>query len=94
VSPGAVVTLKVDYRTCNNPEGLVAIVHEFDPGTRGIKTCCEHGVIMHDGNQGVCVVSVDRYSINALAGKFVLLHEKLAEVRKKVKDGLFDKRKS
>ena len=37
VSPGAVVTLKVDYRTYYNPEGLVAIVYEFDPETGGLK---------------------------------------------------------
>ncbi len=37
VSPGAVVTLKVDYRTFYNPEGLVAIVYEFNPWTGGLK---------------------------------------------------------
>ena len=94
VSPGAVVTLKVDYRTFYNPEGLVAIVYEFNPRTGGIKTCCEHGVITHDGSQGVYVVAVDRYVLNAPAGTYIPLPEKLAEVRKKVEDGLFDERKS
>jgi len=94
VSTGAVVTLKVDYRTFYNPEGLVAIVYEFNPRTGGIKTCCEHGVITHDGSQGVYVVAVDRYMLNAPAGTYIPLPEKLAEVRKKVEDGLFDERKS
>ena len=94
VSPGAVVTLKVDYRTFYNPEGLVAIVYEFNPRTGGIKTCCEHGVITHDGSQGVYVVAVDRYVLSAPAGTYIPLPEKLAEVRKKVEDGLFDERKS
>jgi hypothetical protein len=94
VSPGAVVTLKVDYRTFYNPEGLVAIVYEFNPRTGGIKTCCEHGVITHDGSKGVYVVAVDSYVLNAPSGMYVPLPEKLAEVRKKVEDGLFDEKKS
>ncbi len=36
VSPGAVVTLKVDGRTYYNPEGLVAIVYQVNPRTGGI----------------------------------------------------------
>ena len=92
VSPGAVVTLKVDYRTYYNPEGLVAIVYEFKPWTGGIKTCCEHRIITHDGSQGVYVVAVDKYVLNAPAGKYAPLPEKLAEVCKKVEDGLFDKK--
>ena len=31
VSPGTVVSLQVDYRTCYNPEGLVAIVYDVQP---------------------------------------------------------------
>jgi hypothetical protein len=94
VSTGAVVTLKVDYRTFYNPEGLVAIVYKFNPRTGGIKTCCEHGVITHDGSKGEYVVAVDRYVLNAPAGTYIPLPEKLAEVRKKVEDGLFDVKKS
>ncbi len=37
---------------------------------------------------------VDRYSINAPAGTFVPLPEKLAEVHKKVEGGLFDAKKA
>ena len=83
----------MDYRTFYNPEGLVAIVYEFNTRTGGIKTCCEHGVITHDGSKGLYVVAVDRYVLNAPAGMYVPLPEKLAEVRKKVEDGLFDKKK-
>jgi hypothetical protein len=94
VSPGAVVTLKVDGRTYYNPEGLVAIVYQVSPWAWGIKTCCEHGVITHDGSAGVYDVPVARYSINAPAGTVVPLPEKLAEVCKKVEDGLFDAKKA
>ena len=51
-------------------------------------------VITHDGSQGVFVVAVDRYMLNAPAGTYIPLPEKLAEVRKKVEDGLFDVKKS
>jgi hypothetical protein len=52
ISPGAVVTLQVDYRTCYNPEGLVAIVFDVQPRTGGVRVCCQHGVITHDGGKG------------------------------------------
>ena len=52
ISPGAMVTLQVDYRTHYNPEGLVAIVFDVQPRTGGIKVCCQHGVITHDGGKG------------------------------------------
>jgi hypothetical protein len=52
ISPGALVTLQVDYRTHFNPEGLVAIVFDVQPRTGGIKVCCQHGVITHDGGKG------------------------------------------
>jgi hypothetical protein len=94
VSPSAVVTLKVDGRTYYKPEGLVTIVYQVNPRTGGIKTCCEHGIITHDGSVGVYDVPGDRYSINAPASTFVPLTEKLAEVRKKVEDGLFDAKKA
>ncbi len=94
VSPGAVVTLKVDGRTYYKPEGLVAIVYQVNPRTGGIRTCCEHGVITHDGSEGVFDMPFDRYSIKAPAGTFVPLPDKLAEVRKKVEDGLYDAKKA
>jgi len=52
VAPGAVVSLQVDHRTHYNPEGLVAIVYAVQPQTGGIKVCCQHGVITHDGSKG------------------------------------------
>jgi hypothetical protein len=94
VSPGAVVIPKVDGRTYYNPEGLVAIVYQLNPRTGGIRSCCEHGIITHDGSAGVFDVPFDRYSIKAPAGTFVPLPDKLTEVRKKVEDGLFDAKKA
>ena len=84
VSPGAVVTLQVDYK------GLVATVYAVLPKTGGVKVCCEHGVITHDGSKGVYWVPADKYSMNAPAGMYLPLPEKLAEVWKKVEYGLFD----
>ena len=47
-TPGAVVTLKVDYRTHSHVQGLIGIVFDVKP-TGGIKVCCEHGIITHSG---------------------------------------------
>jgi hypothetical protein len=94
VLPGAVVTLQVDYGTNYNPEGLFAIVFAVQPKSGGIKVCCEHGVITHDGSKGVYWVPADKYSIKAPVGLFVPLPDKLAEVCKKVKDGLYEEKRS
>jgi uncharacterized protein YbjQ (UPF0145 family) len=50
-APGAVVTLKVDYRTHSHAQGLIAIVYDVK-ATGGILFCCEHGVITHSGTSG------------------------------------------
>ena len=89
ISPGAVVTLQVDYRTHYNPEGLVAIVYAVQPRTGGIKVCCQHGVITHDGGKGDYWVPADKYIVKAPVGTFLPLPDDLAQVRKMVEDGLF-----
>ncbi len=77
------VTLKVDYRTQYNPEGLIAIVYDVMP-TGGIHVCCKHGVITHDGSNGDYWAGADLYSIKASAGMFIPLPDKLAKVRQMV----------
>ena len=44
--PGALVTLKVDYRTHSHAQGLFAIIFDVKK-TGGILVCCNHGVITH-----------------------------------------------
>jgi hypothetical protein len=90
VSPGAVVSLQVDYRTHYNPEGLVAIVYDVQPRTGGIKVCCQHGVITHDGGKGDYWVPADKYILKAQVGMFLPLPDDLAQVRKTVEDGIFN----
>ncbi len=65
-APGAVVSLKVDYRTHSHAQGLLAIIYRAKE-TGGILVCCEHGVIMHSGTKADYWVPVDAYSIIAKA---------------------------
>ncbi len=44
VSPGAVITLKVDYRVHSHAYGLLGIVYQVKD-TGGVLVACEHGVI-------------------------------------------------
>ena len=90
VSPGCVVSLKVDYRAHYNPEGLVAIVYDVQPNTGGIKVCCEHGVITHDGAKGDYWVPADKYIIKAAVGIALPLPENLARVCNQVQEGKFN----
>jgi hypothetical protein len=52
------------------------------------------GVITHDGSKGVYWVPADKYSMNAPAGMYLPLPEKLAEVWQKVEDGFVDEKMS
>jgi hypothetical protein len=72
-----VVSLQVDYRTCFNPEGLVAIVYDVQPRSGGIKVCCQHGVITHDGGKEDYWVPADKYVIKAPVGMFLPLLDNL-----------------
>ncbi len=49
--PGAVVTLKVDYRTHSYAQDLIAIIFDIKK-TGGTLVCCNHGVITHSGTKG------------------------------------------
>jgi hypothetical protein len=88
-TPGAVVTLKVDYRTHSHAQGLIGIVFDVKP-TGGIKVCCEHGIITHSGGPGVYWVPADKYVVRAQADDFFPLTEELYTVRDLVLDGKFN----
>ena len=88
VAPGAVVTLKVDYRTHSHAQGLMGIVFDTKP-TGGIKVCCDHGIITHSGGPGVYWVPVDKYVVRATPEEFIPIPDELATVRKLVLDGKF-----
>jgi hypothetical protein len=87
-----VVTLQVDYRTCYNPEGFVAIVFDVQPRTGGVRVCCQHGVITHDGGKGDNWVPADKYVVQAPVGTYLGLPDDLRDVHKMVEDGLFIER--
>ncbi len=90
VAAGAVVSLQVNYRTHSNPEGLVAIVYDVNPKMGGIKVCCQHGVITHDGGKCDYWVPADKYVIRAPVGMLMPLPDDLAIIRKMVQEGVFD----
>jgi len=90
VGPGAVVTLKVDYRTHYNPEGLIAIVYDFRRDTGSIKVCCNDGVITHDGSKGDYWVPFDGYVLKAKADVVHPLTDDLARIRELVIHGRYD----
>jgi uncharacterized protein YbjQ (UPF0145 family) len=61
---GAIVTLKVDFRTHSHAEGLIAIVYNINMDTGSILVCCDRGVITHSGNS-------DQYWVLLTGTKFV-----------------------
>ncbi len=61
----------------------------MQPRTGGIKVCCQHGVIAHDGGKGDYWVPADKYIAKAPVGTFQPLPDDLAQVCKMVEDGIF-----
>ena len=85
-APGAVVTLKVDYRTHSHAQGLIAIVYDVK-ATGGILCCCEHGVITHSGELGDYWVPVDKYNVVAKIDEVIPLTTDLKATRDLVLSG-------
>ena len=86
---GAVVTLKVDYRTHSHANGLVAIVYKSNR-TGAALVCCDDGVITHDGSKRDYWVPSDKYVINAGPEETVALPLSLQKVRDEVLSGTYD----
>ncbi len=89
---GAVVSLKVDYRTHSHAQGLLVIVYEYEmkEDTGGILVCCEHGVITHDGSRKDYLVPYDKYDIKARAQNTCTIEEALQSVRNLVLEGKYN----
>jgi hypothetical protein len=87
---GAVVSLKVDYRTHSHAQGLLAIVYEMKESTGGILVCCEHGVITHDGSRKDYWVPYDKYDVKARAQDTCPIEEALQSVRNLVLEGKYN----
>ena len=87
VGIGAVVTLKVDWRTHTLAPGLLAIVYGFKPESGSVLVCCEHGVITHSGDKLPYWVPYERYSLSSARDQNLGLEDKLQEVRTQVLEG-------
>ena len=62
------------------------------PRTGGVRVCCQHGVITHDGGKGDYWVPADKYVIQAPVGTYLPLPSDLSDVRQMVEDGRFIER--
>jgi hypothetical protein len=86
---GAVLTLKVDYRTHAHAEGLVVIVYKLNE-TSSALVCCESGVVTHDGSKGDYWVPSDKFVVSAGAGELAAIPKSLQNIRDAVVDGTYD----
>jgi hypothetical protein len=84
---GAVVVLKVDYRTYSHAQGLMAIMYEMNESTGGILVCCEHGVVTHNGSRKDYWVPYDKYDVKARAQDTSPIEEALQSVHNLVLEG-------
>ena len=92
LGPGAVLTLKVDYRTHSHASGLTAIVYKSNT-TGGALICCEHGVITHNGEKKDYWVPSDKYLIVAGKDEVCNIPPGIAKIRAIVQAGEYDPKK-
>ena len=90
VAVGAVVSLKVDYRTHSHANGLLGVVYAVKEGTGGILVCCDHGVITHSGTKGDYWVPYDKYRVVAKKEEVIPLPDAIEQVRNMVLAGKYD----
>ncbi len=86
---GAIVALKVDYRTHSHANGLLAVIYDMKEGTGGILACCEHGVITHSGTKGDYWVPYNMYKVVTKRGDNIPLTEAMLHLRVKVLMGQY-----
>jgi hypothetical protein len=84
---GALVSLKVDYRTHCHAQGLLAIVYRFQENSGGILVCCEHGIITHDRTSNDYWVPYNKYRVIARNDTTFPIFDKLQAMRVKVLAG-------
>jgi hypothetical protein len=89
VGIGALVSLKVDYRTHCYVQGLLAIVYRFQENSGGILVCCEHGIVTHYGTSKDYWVPYNKYRVIAQNDTTFPISNKLQAVRDKVLAGNF-----
>ena len=89
LGPGAVLTLKVDYRTHSHAAGLVVIVYKSND-TGAALVCCENGVITHDGSAGDYWVPSDKFVVNAGSKETAVIPPKLQLLRDAILKGEYD----
>jgi hypothetical protein len=89
VSPGAVITLKVDYRVHSHAYGLLGIVYQAKD-TGGVLVACEHGVITSSGSKKDFWVPNDQYKVVALAGVRATITPQLQHVRDEIMNGTYE----
>lgn len=81
---GSKIKLNVDYCMHCHASALIGIVFGFKLETGGVKVCCEHGVITHDGSRNPYYVPVDKYAVIAKPNENIPISKELAAVRKVV----------
>jgi hypothetical protein len=89
VGIGALVSLKVDYRTHCHVQGLLAIEYRFQENSGGILVCCEHGIGTHDGTSKDYWVPYNKYRVIARNDTTFSISDRLQAVCDKVLAGNF-----
>jgi hypothetical protein len=87
---GAIVSLKVDYRTNCHAPGLLAIAFAVRKETGGIRVCCEHGIITHNGRKGDYWFPYDKYKVIAISNATLPIAQELQSLRDMVLAGKYN----
>ena len=87
--PGAVVTIRNDYRDVSHPHGTMGVVFEAKE-SGGIRVCTQWGVIVQGPTRAQYWIPKERYAVTFKKEDMAVISNELDVVRKQVLSNKFD----
>jgi len=88
-APGAVVTVKVDYRAVSHAVGIVGIIYKLGPGG-GARVATEYGLLSSGSKLGVWYIACDQYKVQYAANTDANIPPELRGVRNAILGGTYN----
>ena len=89
LTPGAVLSIKPDYRDVSHPMNIIAIAYKTKP-TGGVLAATEYGLLCHSTDKKLFWIAHDNYTILYKVNEDATISPKLARVRNSIIQNTYD----
>ena len=89
--PGAVLSIKPDYRDVSHPTNIIAIAYKTKP-TGGVLAATEYGLLCHSTDKKLYWIAHDNYTIKYKVNEEAPISPKLATVRQAIIDKTYNEK--